>query len=1185
MVAYPDELGLFTTEDGLLVDAAEAVKWEYRSSIKWKELRCRQVSSLTRHSQERIFLLEIGKTIEFDWTWEGAVAFRLPSIADQSDPSYPQLDEDKGDHATWSGEVVEVDETRGQIFVWLDQDSEEPTTGLFFVRPFEYLAYLHSIYCEPYYEELHDRLPARLCATRGGLHPPIESSPRGGLPELEAPWAHSWSVLWGPPGTGKTYTLGRQVASCLVDAPERILVVSTTNRATDEAARSIGRAFTELHSGVDAVGRLVRIGKSANYASFVAEDLAWLLQGTETDLLRTIDGLTRRLHRTDLPEERAILRGEIQHRRKDMQDCSFDFFISDDVRVVVATSFKAIALLNIADIQEMVADGRAPFTTIFIDEAGLLSRVTVAALSLLASRRVMLVGDSKQLAPISKVSRILPTSQAMWLGSSGLSHLQRLEDRGPAIHLLRVQHRMHPEICDVVSAYQYDRALETAEKTRQRQFQPPKILAGEHRTIWYVLDEDRDDTPAIRAERGPGNKSWIRTATCDVLRKFFSDDDMRSAHGLYISPFVAQAREVRSFLAKEELRSWSASTVHSQQGTEADIVIFDTVNAGSCGWPFDEWKRLINVGLSRAREFVLLIASRAEMQEPYLKVLSRILQPRILKWVGRSYKWIEVKRQAGDEAFVRQAEKAPQSIGGQLLKRKALRPVFSSDQERLCALRLDGKPRLVRGVAGSGKTVVLAHWLLKTMKQLGDQPRAMVWAVYANRALLRLISDTIEDAWSAENRDVQFPWDRVELWHIKDLLNRKLPHVGLRMFDFEFDYDAASAAYLAARGDAGSENLCHAMFIDEAQDMGPNTLKLLASIVSQSDKEDANSRSVNIFYDNAQNVYGRGTPKWSDLGLDLRGRSTVMKESFRSTKPITEYALNVLYRLQPPESDIDHKELIERGLIEKKQRLDKDWWNVRFNQVGGPIPMLKQFRNLDDEFESMSRQIVSWIIADGVTPEDICIIYNGKNIKQRIEKYIAPKLTAAKATLDIQTSKPFAKNPSAVKASTAHSFKGYDSEIVVVAAANQFAAKSTGILANTLYVAMTRARSILAIYGMHVGHAGGAKIMSVLTECLDLMGAQTKIEKNVDNIDELEDIVERIGQENRAWFMDVWKKHRVEQEPLLKADGEILAEPLFWYVRENVTYACFEPHEPSDRIRFALEDSGVEILRVGEALE
>src|SRR5262249_12087352 len=82
--------------------------------------------------------------------------------------------------------------------------------------------------------------------------------------------------------------------------------------------------------------------------------------------------------------------------------------------------------------------------------------------------------------------------------------------------------------------------------------------------------------------------------------------------------------------------SWAAGTVHARQGTEADVVVFDTVNAGSCGWPYDEWKRLVNVGLSRAREFVLILASRAEMSEPYLRPLLDTLAPRVLKRTGRA---------------------------------------------------------------------------------------------------------------------------------------------------------------------------------------------------------------------------------------------------------------------------------------------------------------------------------------------------------------------------------------------------------------------------------------------------------------------------------------------------------------------------------------------------------------------
>ena len=59
----------------------------------------------------------------------------------------------------------------------------------------------------------------------------------------------------------------------------------------------------------------------------------------------------------------------------------------------MSTSFKAIQLLNATDVQELVCECKAPFTTVIVDEAGLISRAAVAALSFLASRRVLLVGD------------------------------------------------------------------------------------------------------------------------------------------------------------------------------------------------------------------------------------------------------------------------------------------------------------------------------------------------------------------------------------------------------------------------------------------------------------------------------------------------------------------------------------------------------------------------------------------------------------------------------------------------------------------------------------------------------------------------------------------------------------------------------------------------------------------------
>jgi diphthamide synthase subunit DPH2 len=148
----------------------------------------------------------------------------------------------------------------------------------------------------------------------------------------------------------------------------------------------------------------------------------------------------------------------------------------------------------------------------------------------------------------------------------------------------------------------------------------------------------------------------------------------------------------------------------------------------------------------------------------------------------------------------------------------------------------------------------------------------------------------------------------------------------------------------------------------------------------------------------------------------------------------------VLYRLQPPDLDDDHRELVERNLIEKVQRDGEQWWKVRFNQVDGPSPTFKMFANLNQEFDAVGNQIVSWIHKDGVKPRDICVIYNSRLVKQMLNRHVAPKLTAIGARLVVQTGQTFNLDDRSVLATTSQSFKGYDSEVVVIPGVDQFVA-------------------------------------------------------------------------------------------------------------------------------------------------
>ena len=506
---------------------------------------------------------------------------------------------------------------------------------------------------------------------------------------------------------------------------------------------------------------------------------------------------------------------------------------------------------------------------------------------------------------------------------------------------------------------------------------------------------------------------------------------------------------------------------------------------------------------------------------------------------------------------------------------------MSAEQQRLCGYKMDGKPRLVRGVAGSGKTAVMAHWLVKTLRRMRQQSDLKIWAVFANQSLSGLIRDTLNDVWTGEGEPGPFPTERVELWHIGMLWNI----LSVRpLGDDPFDYNGAAKLHLGRPGHGSPPPMCHAMFIDEAQDMGPCALELLTRLVVQSDDANTNTRSVNIFYDNAQNVYGRPTPKWSEIGLDMRGRSSVMQESFRSTKPITEFALNALYRLQPSEKSGDHAELIDRGLIERIDRGGEEWWDVRFNQTHGPVPLVKLYTDIDAEFDALADQLVSWIVKDGVPPTDICVLYNGQAVRTRLESQVDARLRAVNARLEVQVSQAFTRDANTVVASTAQSFKGYEAEIVVVAGADRFVAKDRGVLANNLYVAMTRARSVLAVFGLRGKSEDGSRIMSILKECHALLTEVPAIQAESSMVDVAEELLRLIGAKHRAWLKSVLKKHVIEQDPIFADDGEVIAEPLFWFGHGSVKYACFS-EEPKQAVAHRLEDAGITVLLPGAAIE
>jgi AAA domain len=95
------------------------------------------------------------------------------------------------------------------------------------------------------------------------------------------------TYIWGPPGCGKTKTLG-EIVRAVFEGEKRVLVCSNTNKAVDQVLFKICEALTERHPAIEE-GRVVRLGRIADdkleikYASYVTIDGIVTRRSTELE--------------------------------------------------------------------------------------------------------------------------------------------------------------------------------------------------------------------------------------------------------------------------------------------------------------------------------------------------------------------------------------------------------------------------------------------------------------------------------------------------------------------------------------------------------------------------------------------------------------------------------------------------------------------------------------------------------------------------------------------------------------------------------------------------------------------------------------------------------------------------------------------------------------------------------------
>lgn len=454
--------------------------------------------------------------------------------------------------------------------------------------------------------------------------------------------AHSpLSFIWGPPGTGKTRTIGALVGA-LRDQGKRVLVLSPYNVAVDEAVLSVARWEPDRLDGVIRVGRSSaqvrdqgldldsRLEKVAAESGLlgVAQQLVAALtgtaQGVPVSVPDSVHGCLDELGGW-LVRHRSRARAQVTAVNQALARLR-DAFRQPEGSILAAADVLATTLtLRVLNRSIWALD----FDHVVIDEGSVVrTPEMILAAAVNPEAYVTVAGDPRQLPAIVRERNALTDE---WLARSpfALAGISEPEEATGACVLLTEQHRMAPRIRRVVSEQFYKGRLTDG-----------AVAHGEGEVI--LLDSNGPECRSMvsmfgrRYSKANPHHRMLVAEALHTLRKREPDGRI-----LVLTPFTAQrrlyAKEATTALYRELARF---ETIHAGQGSEQDTVVIDLVLAGESAGRSSRMLRdtksanpylanLLNVALSRARRRLVVLADlelvRTELNDGVLaQVLKRV---------------------------------------------------------------------------------------------------------------------------------------------------------------------------------------------------------------------------------------------------------------------------------------------------------------------------------------------------------------------------------------------------------------------------------------------------------------------------------------------------------------------------------------------------------------------------------
>lgn len=457
----------------------------------------------------------------------------------------------------------------------------------------------------------------------------------------------------------------------------------------------------------------------------------------------------------------------------------------------------------------------------------------------------------------------------------------------------------------------------------------------------------------------------------------------------------------------------------------------------------------------------------------------------------------------------RESEK-PENISDYI--ENSLRYTFKLDEtQRKIAMQVPDGPQRIRGLAGTGKTVILS---MKAALVHKDYPNYKILFVFNTQSMYNQIQQYISEYHVREKRKNP-DWNNLEVLHAwggrttRDGLYYKTAlRYGVQpkaLLDVRHHRDPLEAVYedLLDQARHQLEPVYDVVLIDEAQDFSPALFETIFLLTKepkriiwaydefQSLKELKVKESDILF---GQDVNGQPNLPESALQGEYKGgieKDFVLPNSYRNPRIALMVAHGIgmgLYNAQDIIPIEERSSWIARGYVvkspdgkakfeyqdkvnvERPEEKSKNILEKLLKENGKSekeLVTLQIFRDVKEELEKAAEQIEHFIFSQGIEPNEIVVInLNGKNAKKEFE-YL-------RRTLDSKGIKAitpgFIEGPDKFKEqgfvtlSTTYRAKGNEASVIFILNAQSAINTPTYRGRNAFFVAVTRSRGWCYIY-------------------------------------------------------------------------------------------------------------------------